>query len=61
MLCDLLLDRFIHRSHWEPATDDSLLRRVCSEHRPASLLILRPYFLLERVRGELLNLLVPFV
>ena len=58
VLYDPLISHFDHHNHRSIATDDGLLRRACSERRPASSLLLRPCSFLSRVRGEVLN---PFV
>ena len=61
MLYDQLFDRFVHRSRRNSITDDVLLRRVCLDHRTTLLLLLRLGLWLQRVRGELLVLPVPFI
>ena len=61
VLNPLLRDRFVHCSRQNTATDDVLLRRVCSDRRTTLLLLLRPRSLLQRVRGELLDLPVLFI
>ena len=55
VLYDPLISHFDHDSYLHIAIDDDLLRRACSERRPASSLLLRPCSLLSRVRGEVLN------
>ena len=49
VLNTLLLGSFVHRSRRSTATVDVLLRRGCSDRRPASPLLLQPCSLLHRV------------
>ena len=56
-----LISHLDHHSYRSIATDDGLLRHACSERRPTSLLLLWSRSLLQRIRGELLILLVHLV
>ena len=61
VLYGLLVDPFIHCRRRNAAVDASLRRRICLDHRQASLLLLRVNLQLEQVWGELLSLPKPLV